>query len=204
MMSNKKHFFSAALAVFVLVACASEQAADVKPPVVASMAEPIEKPSFSASQTETITAVVQSIDYDTREVTLIDDIGDELTFVAGDTVRNLRQVSVGDVLVAEHVETVDIKLLPGDGLGADQAELIAIVRAQEGELPGGIAVDSRAIVMVVKAINLDDETFILEGPDGTLQEYVSMNPENLKLAEVGDIVVMTITESFAIAVEKSE
>ena len=82
--------------------------------------------------------------------------------------------------------------------------MIAIVRAQEGELPGGIAVDSRAIVMVVKAINLDDETFILEGPDGTLQEYVSMNPENLKLAAVGDLVVMTITESFAIAIEKGE
>ena len=203
-MSNKKHLFSAALAVFVLVACASEQGAGVKPPVVASMAEPLEKPSFSASQTEIITAVVQSIDYDSREVTLVDDLGDEISFVAGDTVRNLRQVSVGDVLVAEHVETVDIEVLPGDGLGPEQAELIATVRAQEGELPGAIAVDSRAIVMVVKAINLDDKTFILEGPDGTLQEYVSMNPENLKLAAVGDLVVMAITESFAIAIEKGE
>lgn len=203
-MRKTNQLLLAGLAIFTLTACASEQGTAAAPSTVAPMAKSMEKPSFSASQTETITAVVQSINYDTREVTLVDDLGDELTFIAGDTVRNLSQVSIGDVLVAEHIETVDIEVLAGDGVGPEQAELIAAATAQEGEMPGAIAVEAMAIAMVVKAINLDDKTFILEGPDGTLQEYVSRNPENLKLAEVGDIVVVTITESLAIAVEKGE
>lgn len=201
-MKTIKQLSLVALALLAAVACATEQATVAPAPQAVSA--PVEKPSFSASQTETVTAVVESIDYETREVTLIDDMGEPLTFIAGDNVRNLQQVSVGDILVAEHVETVSIEVFAGDGLGPEQAEMMAAARAEEGEMPGGMAIDSVVIVSVVKAINMDNNTFILEGPDGSLQEYVAMNPENLKRAEVGDIVVMTLTESLAIAVEKAE
>ena len=43
---------------------------------------------------------------------------------------------------------------------------------------------------------------LLKGPDGTVSEYVARNPENLKRAAVGDLVVMTVTESVAITVEE--
>lgn len=199
-----KQLSSAVLVLFAAAACATSQTPAATTPEVAPVPENVPKPSFSASQTETVTAIVEAIDHDTREVTLVDEMGDAITFIAGDEVRNLKQVSVGDILVAEHVETVSIEVLSGDGAGPEQAEMIAAARAEEGEMPGGMAIDSVVIVSVVKAINLDNNTFILEGPDGVLEEYVAMNPENLKRAEVGDIVVMTLTESLAIAVEKTE
>lgn len=203
-MRNMKQPSLAAIALIAAAACVSVQPTVAAAPEGAPAAEIVQKPSFSASQTETVTAVVESINYETREVTLVDSMGDAITFIAGDEVRNLQQMSVGDILTAEHVETVSIEVLPGDGLGPDQAEMVAAARAEEGEMPAGMAIDAVVIVSVVKAINLDDNTFILEGPDGILEEYVAMNPENLKLAAVGDIVVMTLTESLAIAVEKAE
>jgi len=194
----------AAFTLLATVACTSEQSTVAAAPEVVPASEIVEKPSFSARQTETVTAVVQSINYETREVTLVDNMGDTIDFIAGDEVRNLEQVSVGDILIAEHVESVSIEVLPGDGLRPDQAEMLAAVRAEEGEMPGAMAIDSVVIASVIKAINLDNNTVILEGADGNLEEYVAIKPENLKRVEIGDVVVMTITESLAIAVEKVE
>lgn len=197
------------LSLAVLVACAAAACATgegtaTAPAEAPPSAEAIEGLSFSATQVDTVTAVVEAIDYDTREVTLVDDMGDVVTLIAGEGVRNLNQVSVGDVLIAEHVENITVEVFKGDGRGAEQAEMFSAARAKEGEMPGGVALGSVVIVAVVKAINLDDNTFVLEGPDGSLQEYQAMNPDNLRLAEVGDIVAITLTESLAIAVEKAE
>ena len=54
---------------------------------------------------------------------------------------------------------------------------------------------------VVEEINIEANTFKLKGPDGVINEYVARNPENLKRAVVGDLVVITITEAVAIVVE---
>ncbi|NHA15617.1 hypothetical protein [Thioalkalivibrio sp. XN279] len=191
-----------ALVAFAAAACAAGQG--TAPAEAPPAAEAIEGLSLSATQVDTITAVVEAIDYDTREVTLVDDMGDVVTLTAGEGVRNLNQVSVGDVLIAEHVENITVEVFKGDGRGAEQAEMFSAARAEEGEMPGGVAIESVVVVAVVKAINLDDNTFVLEGPDGSLQEYQAMNPDNLRRAEVGDIVAITMTESLAIAVEKSE
>jgi hypothetical protein len=50
-------------------------------------------------------------------------------------------------------------------------------------------------------INLETNTFKLEGPDGTVEEFAARDPENLRRAEVGDLVVTTVTEAVAISVE---
>ena len=44
--------------------------------------EMMEKPSFSASQTATVTAVVTAIDHETRVVTVRRTDGEEITFTA--------------------------------------------------------------------------------------------------------------------------
>jgi hypothetical protein len=45
-------------------------------------------------------------------------------------------------------------------------------------------------------------TFKLKGPDGTVNEYVARNPDNLKRAAVGDLVVITVTAAVAVTVEE--
>ena len=161
----------------------------------------MDRPSFSASQKAIVSAVVQAIDHETRVVTLRKPDGEEITFTAGEEVRNLGQVVVGDVLVAEYVESVSIKVLANDGMEADAADVVAMARAEEGEKPGFVAMDSSVVIATVEEINLEMNTFKLKGPDGVVDEYVARNPDNLRRAKVGDLVVTTVTESIAITVE---
>jgi hypothetical protein len=163
----------------------------------------LERPSFAASQTMVVTAVVEAIDHETRVVTVRKADDEVLTFTASEEARNLDQVSVGDVLVAEFVETVTIEVLPGDGLEPDTAEAAAVARTKKGEMPGVAAMDSTVVISTVEDINIEKNTFKLKGPDGVVTEYMARNPENLKRSKVGDIVVVTDTVAMAITVEKA-
>ena len=58
-----------------------------------------------------------------------------------------------------------------------------------------------SMLETVEEINLEANTFKLKGPEGVIEEYAAMNPENLKRAAVGDLVIITMTEAVAISVE---
>jgi len=89
-----------------------------------------------------VSALVEAIDHETRVVTLRKSNGEAITFTASEDVRNLAQVSVGDHLTAEYVETVSIEVMAADGLEADAAEVSALARAAEGDMPGFAAMDA--------------------------------------------------------------
>jgi len=163
----------------------------------------VEKPSLHTSQTATMSAVVEAIDHETREVTLKGPEGNTMTFVAGDEVRNLDQVSVGDTVVAQYEQSLDIEVFPNDGSAPGAGEMTVAGRAEKGEMPGAAIVNSQVVTATVEEINLENNTFKLKGPSGEVQEYVARDPENLKKAEVGDMVVISYTEAVALSVEKT-
>lgn len=162
----------------------------------------MEKPSFYASQTMTVSAVVEAIDHESRVVTVKKPDGESLTFTASEEARNLPQVSVGDVLIAEYMETISIEVLANDGMEPEAAEAVAMARAEEGQMPGFAAMDTRVATATVEDIDIGANTFKLKGVDGRVQEYTARNPENLKRASVGDLVVLTVSEAIAIEVAK--
>ena len=162
----------------------------------------LDRPSFSASQTITTAALVTAINKETRVVTLQQDDGEEITFTASDEVRNLDQVSVGDILVAEYVETISIEVMANEGMEAAAAGAAAMARTEKGEMPGFAAMDATVVTSTVEEINLEKNTFKLKEADGTINEYAARNPDNLRRAKVGDLVVTTVSTAVAIAVEK--
>jgi len=162
----------------------------------------LDRPSFSASQTVITSAVVTAINKETRVVTLQQSDDEEITFTAGDEVRNLDQVSVGDILVAEYVETISIEVMANPGMEADAAGAAAMARSEKGDMPGFAAMDATVVTATVEEINLEKNTFKLKQADGTINEYAARNPDNLRRAKVGDLVVTTVTTAVAIAVEK--
>jgi hypothetical protein len=160
----------------------------------------MEKPSLYASQTSTISAVVEEINYETRVVTVRKPDGEAVTFTASEEARNLDQVTVGDVLIAEYQETVSIEVMANEGMEAGAAELSAMARTEKGEMPGMMAIDAIVVTATVEEINIEANTFKLKGPEGAINEYTARNPQNLKRAAVGDLVVMTVTEAIAVTV----
>lgn len=162
-----------------------------------------EKPYIFASQSAQITAVVEAINHETREVTLRGPQGNAVSFVASEEARNLGQVQVGDIVNAEYVRSLSIEVVAGDGTEAGAGGITAAGRSEEGEMPAGVVMDAQVVTATVEEINLEANTFKLKFPDGVVQEFTARDPENLKRAEVGDLVVITKTESLALAVEKT-
>ncbi len=160
-----------------------------------------EKPSFFASQSVQVTAVVEAIDQETRVVTLRKAEGDTVTFTASDEARNLNMVRVGDIVNAEYEETLSIEVVANDGTEPEKLELGGMVRTEEGDMPGFAAFDATRVIATVEEINLEANTFKLKGPDGVVSEYVARNPDNLRRSAVGDLVIITTSEAVAISVE---
>ena len=159
------------------------------------------KPSFSASQTVTATARVEAINHETREVTLLLENGDLFTSQVSDEARNLGQVSVGDVVYAHYTESVSIRVVESDGAEPEAYVEEDLARTAEGRMPGVAAAESAVTTAIVEEINLDDNTFKLREPDGEIRQYTARNPNNLRMAEVGDKVITTVTTSVVITVE---
>ena len=143
---------------------------------------PITKPSLSATESVTTTARVEAIDHETREVTLLLADGDTVTSRASDEVRNLDQVSVGDIVYAHYTDSVSIQVVADDGAAPEA--YVAVSTA------------------IVEAINLEDNTFKLREADGEVRQYTARNPDNLRRAEVGDKVIVTVTHSVVVTVSK--
>ena len=162
-----------------------------------------DKPSIYTSETAKMTAVVEAINHETREVTLRGPEGNTATFIASEEARNLDQVSVGDTVMAEYEQTLSIEVVANDGSEAGAGALTAMARSEKGQMPGIAAMDVQVITATVEDINIEANTFKLKGPDGEVKEYVARDPENLKKAEVGDLVVITYTEAVALSVEKT-
>lgn len=163
-----------------------------------------DKPSFFASQSTMITARVEAINHETRDVTLRGPQGNQVSFTVSQEARNLDQVSVGDIVTAEYVKSISIDVLANDGVGAGAGGVTAVARAEKGAMPGMAAMDAQVVTATVEEINLEANTFKLKGPDGDIQQYVARNPENLKKAEVGDRVVFTTTQAVGISVEAGQ
>ena len=190
-MKTIKYFYVAALLLATSAVLAGTDEAE------------LDRPSFAASQSMVVSAVVEAIDHETRIVTVRKADDEVITFTASEEARNLGQVSVGDMLIAEYMESVTIDVIANDGMEADAAEASAMARTEEGEMPGVASMDSVIVISTVEEINVENNTFKLKGPDGVVEEFVARNPENLKRAMVGDLVVMTVTEAVAITVEKA-
>jgi len=189
---NKSFILLAALLLFASSPCWSEESA-----------ETASKISMSTNQTVVLTAVVEAINQETREVTLRGPEGNTVSFVASEDARNLGQVEVGDIVMAEYVQSMSIEVFANDGTEPGAGELTVAGRSEEGDMPALTAIDALVVTATVEEINLEANTFKLKGPSGEIKEYEARNPENLKKAAVGDLVVITYTEAIALSVEKT-
>ncbi|MBE9549098.1 MAG: hypothetical protein IMF09_06775 [Proteobacteria bacterium] len=160
-----------------------------------------DKPSLSATQKILMTATIEAINHETREVSLRGEGGKLIEIVASEDVRNLNQVKVGDTLEVEYIQSMSIQVFAATNTEAGAAGIQAGARSEAGEMPGVAALDTLIISAVVEEINLEANTFKLKGPDGEVSEFTARDPENLKKAAVGDLVIITLTEAMAITVQ---
>lgn len=160
-----------------------------------------ELPKYTDSRTVTATAVVQAIDLNTREVTLRSEDGRVFTFVAGDEVKNLPQVRVGDTVKATYTESIAIEVKRVDGGTPDLSVSAAGGSAAAGEKPAANVARTVTASAVIVAIDRTTNRVTLRGPSGNERVVQARDPKNLEAVQVGDMVYATYTESVGISVE---
>ena len=154
------------------------------------------KPFLTATQQVKVETIVEAMNYDTREVTLKGPEGGLVTVVAKNT-PNLEDVAAGDRVDVEYLQNLTIEVLEGEGAVPGQGVMTVNQTNQPGEAPAGMEAVTTITAATIAAINLENNTFKLNMPDETVQEFTAMVPENLKRVEVGDLVVVTATEAIA-------
>lgn len=149
-----------------------------------------------------ITATITKIDKKTREVTIQTEDGQEISFIAGDEVRNFAQMNKGDIITATYVEALAYEVISGDlGTGADVE--VGAAAADIGEMPAVAVAGKVTVAVTIIAIDTEIPTVTFEGPEGNTRTIKVMHPEKLEGVKVGDTVILTYTEALAIKVEKA-
>ncbi len=160
---------------------------------------------IGSSQTITVRAKVQAIDLATREVTMVGPEGNVFTVHAGDAVRNLDRVKVGDTVVATYYASIVLVLsAPGTQVPDNQVNA-AVARAAKGQMPAGALGTKMVVTGTVVSVDLAKHTISLVNPSGgKVQTFSVTDPRRqaaLKRVKVGDSLTAVGTEAFAIALE---
>ena len=173
-------------------------------PAGKSPAMKAEPPSWQTATMVEETATVEAVDQATRMVTLKGPKGNSVTFKAGDQVRNLAQVKVGDEVKFAYYESLAVRVLKTGEAFPTASESTAVARAQKGEKPAGVVGKEVTANATITAIDKAAKTATLKGEDGKSVTVTPRDPKNLEKVKVGDRLVITYTEAVAVSVEKAE
>ena len=149
-----------------------------------------------------VTATVEKVDYATRMVTLKGPKGNMFTFKAGDAVKNLDQVKVGDKVVAQYLESVAVFVRKsGDPPSAGEMDAVGV--APKGAKPGMVMVKTDEVTAKVEAVDLKARTITLMGPEGKTKKFkVDKSVKALDKLKKGDDITLRVTQALAIDVMK--
>lgn len=149
-----------------------------------------------------VTATVAKIDYQTRQVTLKGEDGQEFSFVASEDVQNLPQVKVGDRVTITYAEALAYEVRKG-GTAADGGTVVAGGRAETGQRPAGAIARETKVTVLITAIDPKAPSVTFQGPGGGTRTIKVLHPEKLEGVSVGDTVELTYTEALALKVEEA-
>ena len=146
-------------------------------------------------------AVIEHVDQGTRVVRVRMMDGTELNIVAGPQVRNLAQISAGDIVRVSYYESVIAQMAAPD---ADEPTTTSVVttRSPEGTTPGSLV--RTTTDMVVEFIAYDPATGIVtfKTPEGATQT-VEVDPAMRDFAAArrpGERVALRITDAIAASI----
>lgn len=188
------------VAALTLASCSSEP----KPAVQTSSAVGYQPgvPGGYMTATHKLTATVTAIDAATRKVTLETAEGSETTVTCGPNVINFDQIRVNDRLTVTLTEEVVAFMAdartPADGGAA------VVARAPRGAKPGGVMADTVQVTAKVAGIDYRNHKATLQFPNGSLRTVVVRPDVDLRQRQVGEEVVLRITEVMAVKVEKPD
>ena len=154
------------------------------------------QPTAYREKTGTVTATIQAIDLDKRIVTVKGGPKDQVVELkAGEQVKNLSKLKVGDVVVVKYFASVAVRMAkPGE------ADTVAKTEVKK---PGAQA-RQVTVTATVQDIDKNTNNVFLKGPEGNIVGVKAQDPKRLDELKVGDQIVVTYTEALAVSIEKAK
>jgi hypothetical protein len=162
-------------------------------------------PRVVVARTNSVTATVEDIDYDKREITLKGPEGKSEKFVVSEAVKNFPQMKKGDEVKIGYYESIGLALRkPGEAM-SPTSHTHAVFAREPGQKPGAGEVAVTEITATVEGIDREKREVTLKGPEGN-SVTIEVDPSvgDLSRIKKGDEITATRTEALAISVEKPE
>jgi len=177
------------------------QPSAASPAAATSQAPPGNIIALGAASVITVQGQIVSVDQDKKLVTLRADDGKQVTLHAYNP-YNLAAAKPGERFVAKFYEIATIqKLAPGQS--PPTASLTAgIISAAPGQIPGVALGSQLQFAVTIDAIDKNDKAISIKGPDGVVEDIDVSNPEALDQVQVGEHIVVTLTDAVVIALDK--
>lgn len=158
---------------------------------------------LTMEDTVEVSAAVARVDAAARTMTLRTDAGEEFALDVGPEVRNLPQVQVGDRVVVRYREAIGATMRK-DGDPTAPVIDVSADRAAVGARPGASATATTTVPVRIIAVDPNTNVVTFYDPDQLVRKLQVRRPEAqawVRQLKPGDEVIVTYTESVAIAVE---
>ena len=164
-----------------------------------------DKPGIVVADEIETTAMVESVNYQERTVTLVGPKGHATTLKLPDAAQNIDQVQAGDNVRVRYLESTAIYVRSGDGEAPAAAQVNDVQLAAKGAPAGGVATQISEITAKVEGINYEQRWVNLRGPAGRLIKVnVPASVEKFPNVRLGDMVVVRRTEAMALTLQKTQ
>ena len=161
-----------------------------------------DNPIFTMINVIGVEATVEAIDYDKRTATLKRPEVEAITIQVDKAAKNFDQVEVGDQVITEYIELVTI-FIHESNAQATAERLDMVQAALKKQRPDGIAVNATEVTATIQAIDYNNSTMTLKGPQGgTATLNVDPGDQNFNQMRVGHELVVQNTKAIAITVQK--
>ena len=164
-------------------------------PTLAAIAD-----AMGAREKMTAVGVVQSVDLQSRLVSIKNEDGKIFTIHAGPEVRNLAQIGPGSVVKVEYQEALAIALdkAPSGGINVRE-DTVSAGRTPAGGLPGATIENNVKMVGTIIAIDKEKRTVLIQGAIHHVNLKIPADMD-LKDLKVGDQVIAQYIQELGVAV----
>ena len=178
-------------------------------PAVANYLAPVTQVSGARADGVRIATMVKvaeivDINLETREATLRDDQGAEVTIVAPEIVTRLEDYSVGDMLIVEYLSSMagEMRQPTEEELANPWVEISADAVSFDVTHPAVGSARQFRSVATIKELNRQARTAVIEDARGRSHTIRDVKPEKFDEVSVGDVGIVVFTETVAISVQR--
>lgn len=155
---------------------------------------------YRASNVIEVEAQVVDVNKKTRDIKFKTKDGETTSVKAGNDIENFAQIKKGDNLKVRYLEALTLELKKGGGNPVAVSETSDIIRAEQGEKPGGMAMEKVTAMGTITKLDKKTQQVTVKGPKRTVVIHVQKK-DIFDTLKKGDQIEATYVEALAVSVQ---